>query len=84
MKESKIILTHEMVRIVQTTTGYDLHLCMQNGQWVEHEPFPPDQRGLVAAVSLAAEILAGKFWLRKTLQQGPALNIPTPMQLSSK
>lgn len=84
MKKNKVILTHEMVRIVQTDAAYELHLCMQTGQWVEHEPFPGDQRGLVVAVSLAAEILAGKFWLRRLITKTEAIQAPATVLLEKK
>jgi hypothetical protein len=79
----KAILQHELVKVFKTSNGYEMHICMQNGQWVEHEPFPGDQRGLVAAVSLAAEVLAGKFWLRKALHgKGEELDKPKQVLLS--
>jgi hypothetical protein len=79
------IITHvintPLVNVYLTAKGYEMHLTAKSGQIIEHEPFKGDLEGLVSALSLAAEINAGKFYLSRMLQPiaeqpsrpGPAL-----------
>jgi hypothetical protein len=45
-----------------------MEITCNDGSIVEHQPFPPDQQGLVSAISLSAEILAGKFWIKSVIK----------------
>lgn len=35
---------------------------MQDGNWLEHTPFPPDLKGVINALDLAMNVMSGKFW----------------------
>ena len=59
----KLILDTPLVQIHQTKIGYQMRITSMNGTIIEHAPFPPNLEGMVAAISLAAEIRAGKFCL---------------------
>lgn len=76
-----IVLNHPMIRVVSSSTFYEVEICMQNGTWVRHEPFPLDQRGLVAAISLAVDVLAGKFWLKEIVKQSEGWKAPLNVRL---
>lgn len=62
-----------MIKIVQTDhiqiedhgDQYKVFLPLQTGGVVEHEPFPRNPQGLVAALLLAADVCAGKFYLKR-------------------
>ena len=64
------ILKHKLVEIIQDEVGYRLFIATQEGGWVEHNPFPNDLRGLVGAMMIATDVLAGKFWLKSALMPG--------------
>ncbi len=59
----KTILSHEMVKIVQKDNAYILSLRMRDGQWAIQSPYEGNQRGLIGAMTLAIDVLAGKVLL---------------------
>lgn len=59
-----IIINTPMVKVIQSAIGYEMQITCKDGTVVEHEPFPNNLEGMVAAISLSAEICAGKFYLR--------------------
>lgn len=60
-----------LVRVFKSAKGYEMHIVCKDGSVIEHEPFPNDLQGMVAAISLSAEICAGKFYLSKVLSVPP-------------
>lgn len=63
-----LILQHRLVRIEFDGTVHRLFLRMSEGGWVEHNPFPGDLRGLVAAMTLATDCIAGKVFLKAVVR----------------
>lgn len=63
-----VIVNTPLVRVVQDRGGYSMYITCKDGTIVEHEPFPNNLEGMVAAISLSAEICAGKFFLSKVVQ----------------
>lgn len=59
------ILNTPWAQIFLTKAGYQLLIKMSEGGWVEHNPFPPKPEGLVAAMQVATEVCAGKFFLKQ-------------------
>mgnify|MGYP003352345167 CR=1 FL=1 len=59
------ILNLPICKIQLTKEGYVVLIKMKSGQWLEHCPFPADERGTVAALLLAADVCAGKFYPSK-------------------
>ena len=81
------ILNHQLCQILKSGDKYRLLITMHSGEVVEHQPFPGDQRGLVAAMDVATSILAGKFWLSHSLTkkvERPALPEPVELKIRSK
>lgn len=66
-----------------TPQGYALAVQCESGQTVALKPFKADQSGLVAAISLIAEIEAGKFWLVGTVATQPTQAPPQPQRLAA-
>lgn len=64
--EGKKILDTPLVRIFQSSE-YRVFITMKSGTVVEHEPFPNNLMGLVAALTLATEVCAGKFFLKEVV-----------------
>lgn len=62
MKKPKLILQTDIVRIEFTGKEHRVLIRLSKGGWLEHNPFPGDLRGLVSAMSLATDCLAGKFF----------------------
>lgn len=61
-----LILNTQFVKILQLTTGkYRVLIAMSDGGWIEHNEFDGDARGLVAAMSLATDCCAGKFYPKR-------------------
>lgn len=81
----KTIVNHEQVKLIQETEGstYRVLLVLQNGGIVEHMPFPGDVRGLVAAMDLCTQVMAGKVWLSHYVQNGSGWTAPTTVQIES-
>jgi hypothetical protein len=66
-----LVLQTPMVKIfLDSTTTYYMEITCTDGSIIEHEPFK-GLEGLVAALSLSAEICAGKFMLKKLLMPTP-------------
>ena len=63
----KIILDTPMVQIHDLGHKYEMIIRCKDGSVIEHEPFPHNLEGMVAAISLSAEICAGKFYLSKVI-----------------
>jgi hypothetical protein len=62
------IVNTPLVKVFKSSNGYEMHITAKNGAIIEHEPFPSTLEGMVAAISLSAEICAGKFFLKSVLQ----------------
>lgn len=67
--QGKLILDAELVKIYFTGNEYRVLISMSRGGMLEHEPFPGDLRGLVAAMTLATEVCAGKFFPRGVVKE---------------
>ncbi len=63
----KVILDHSMVRIIEADQQYQLFIKMTNGKYASNAPYPADQRGIIAALQLALDVLAGKIMLAGTV-----------------
>jgi hypothetical protein len=68
MSKSKPVLITELVQINDLGNQYQVLIPLTQGGTVEHEPFPKSLEGLVAAMQLATEICAGKFFLRRVVK----------------
>ena len=82
----KLILNHEMVLVVQNADTIIVKIRMRDGRWALQAPFQADQRGLIGAVTLALDVLAGKIML--TGIEAPqanerALNMPKLVELTN-
>ena len=67
MKQPKLILQTDIVRIEFTGKEHRVLIRLSEGGWLEHNPFPGDLRGLVSAMCLATDCLLGKFFPRAVL-----------------
>lgn len=80
----KKVLDTDLIRIFDAEDSYQVYITAQSGAVIEHEPFPRDQRGLVAALMLATDVLAGKVWLKNVcVVHRDKLNPPERVQLES-
>lgn len=77
----KVVLNHDLVQIILDGSSYRVLIAMSKGGMVEHQPFPGDQRGLVAAMSLATDVLAGKIWLSHQIKTDNLPEIPERVEL---
>lgn len=59
----KPILQHSMVKIIERDNTYVLLIRTMDNQWVRQNPYPADQRGIIGALTLAVDVLAGKVLL---------------------
>ena len=69
MKTLKRILDTEQARVDLTDRGYVLMIRLQRegkeqqpAEWVVQQPYTPDLRGMIGALTLAIDVLAGKVW----------------------
>jgi hypothetical protein len=63
----RVVLDTEQVKINEMVSEYQVLIKIRTGGVLEHEPFPKDLQGLVSAMQLATECLAGKFFPRSVL-----------------
>lgn len=70
----KIVLNHPMVRVAESNGEYHLSIRLRSGAWVNQMPYPADQRGIIGALTLAIDVLAGKILL--TGIESPAKDVP--------
>ena len=67
MKTTKrIVLNHDLVRIVENSGKVEMFIKMGNGEWAVQRPYEGDLRGLIGAMTLAIDVLAGKIILGGT------------------
>lgn len=59
----KVILNHPMVSVVEENSFYVVKIRMRDGRYVIQNPFPADQRGIIGALTLTLDVLAGKILL---------------------
>lgn len=64
----KTILDTDLVKIKDDGREYKVLIRMSQGGTLEHEPFERNLRGLIAAMQLATECLAGKFYPRRVVE----------------
>jgi hypothetical protein len=78
------IVNHKLVRVQEDSeVGYRVFITMQKGGEVEHQPFPYNQMGLVGAMQLATEVMAGKIWLSHVSSTAPGWTAPQSVMLSA-
>jgi len=63
----KLILNTPLVKIEDTGTEYRVLIALSDGGAIEHNPFGRNQEGLVAALLLAADVNAGKFYPKRVV-----------------
>jgi len=69
-----LILNTENCRIYSDKNGIILEMKMEDGGWVQQCPFKHDLSGLIAALTLSVDVIAGKVWLKKVVDDKPKLN----------
>lgn len=86
MKKSDLIMivNHKLVQVIQDpAAGYRVFISMEKGGQVETRPFPGDQMGLVGAMQLATEVMAGKIWLSHVAKEAPGWTAPASVMLEA-
>lgn len=63
------IVNTPLVQVFASKNGYEMHITCKDGSVIAHQPFPPTLEGMVAAISLSAEICAGKFYLNSIVSE---------------
>ncbi len=61
---SKVIVNTKFVIVKESDTGTHLRvfIALSKGGWIEHNEFDNNLQGLVAALDLATQCCAGKFY----------------------
>jgi len=81
----KIVFNHPMCLIVEQDNSYVVKIRMRDGQYALQAPYPADQRGLLGAMMLATDVLAGKVLLVGVeASNSPKINSPKLFELNSK
>lgn len=57
-----------LVKVIKRVDRFQVYIYCKDSSIIEHEPFPLTLEGLVAAISLSAEICAGKFYLNRIIK----------------
>lgn len=67
-KLNQLIVDTPLVKVVYESKGVAMYITCADGSIVEHNQFQPSLEGIVAAISLSAEICAGKFFLKTVVK----------------
>lgn len=79
-----LIVNHKLVQVMEDpAVGYRVLISMEKGGQVETNPFPGNQMGLVGAMQLATEVMAGKIWLSHVATDAPGWKAPLTVQLEA-
>lgn len=80
----KKIVDHKLVIVLEDPKlGYRVLISMEKGGQVETNPFPGNQMGLVGAMQLATEVMAGKIWLSHVATEAPGWTAPTSQMIEA-
>jgi hypothetical protein len=81
--EGKLVVNHELVQVIQdyNTLQYRVFIVMEKGGVIEHKSFPGNAMGVVGAMNLATECMAGKIWLQNVHSAAPGWTAPTELML---
>lgn len=87
MKSAKVevIVNHKLVQVLHDLNNgsYRVLISMEKGGQVETNPYPGNQMGLVAAMQIATEVMAGKIWLSHVATNAPAWTAPPAVMLQA-
>lgn len=75
----KTILSTKLITIADAGTSLRVFITLSQGGTIEHEPFTNDQRGLVGALMLAADVNAGKFFPMRFISPSEAADLGPKM-----
>jgi hypothetical protein len=64
----KILLNHDLCRVVEENGKFTLYVKMANGSYAVQRPYDADLRGAIGALTLALDVLAGKIILGGVVQ----------------
>jgi hypothetical protein len=78
----KIILNHPMVLVVEENNAYVVKIRMRDGRYALQSPFPADQRGIIGALTLALDVLAGKIMLTGIEAPSNVRPLPFPERIA--
>ena len=83
--EGKLVVNHELVQVIQdfNTLEYRVFIVMEKGGVIEHKSFPGNPMGVVGAMNLATECMAGKVWLQKVHAAAPGWTAPIAQQIEA-
>jgi len=83
--KGNVIVNHKLVQVIEDKdAGYRVLITMERGGQIEHKPFPGNNMGLVGAMQLATEVMAGKIWLSHVQSDAPGWTAPTTHMLEAK
>jgi len=81
--EGKLIVNHDLVQVIQAENGmYRTFIVMEKGGVIEHARFPGNPQGLIGAMNLATECIAGKVWLQSVHSAAPGWTAPVAQMLN--
>jgi hypothetical protein len=82
--KNEVIVNHKLVRVeLDPAIGYRVFITMQQGGVVETNPYPSNNLGLVSAMNIATEVMAGKIWLSHLVATAPGWTAPTSHMLNA-
>lgn len=64
--KKRILLNHDLCRIVEENGTVTLLMKMADGRWAVQAPYENNLRGQIGALTLALDVLAGKIMLGTT------------------
>lgn len=64
----KTILNTDNCKIIQDHNGFRVMMKMESGGWVESMPYSPELKGLIGALTLSIDVIAGKVWINKPVE----------------
>lgn len=84
LNDPNLIVNHKMVQVrLQEGIGYRVFITMEKGGVVETAPFPGNQMGLIGAMNIATEVMAGKIWLSHAVSEATGFKVPESVLLNA-
>lgn len=82
MKKKKLVLDTDNVKVYLEGAGHVVYIKMGDGKWMVNRPHSGDLKGLVAALTLGIDALAGKIWPMTAVSLNEKDKNPSPLELA--
>lgn len=69
--KNQLVLNTQTCKVFHEKEGLILYMKMKNGGWVKNNAYKADLQGLIGALTLGIDVLAGKVWPTQVVEMLP-------------